>query len=124
MKKTIITLALLMGVSGATFANNHMKIVNVASVVETTDLNLKALSGLKFMLTANKVEQRTTISLLNNNNDVLYSEYADINGDYNKVFDLSNLADGEYRFVLKNGNEKIEKTFEIKTNVERSAIFN
>lgn len=124
MKKIIITFALLMGVSGATFANNDMKIVKVASVTEGAELSLKALKGLKFILSANKVEQRTVISLLNDSKSVLFSEYADTVGDYNKIFDLSNLADGKYTFVVKNGNEQTEKTFEIKTSVKRSAIFN
>lgn len=122
MKKIIITVALLMGVSGATFANNHMKIVKVASITETADLNLKALSGLKFVLSANKVEQRTIISLLDEDKSILFSEYAERNGDYSKIFDLSNLADGQYTFVVTNGSEKNTKTFEIKTSVERSAI--
>lgn len=124
MKKTIITFALLMGVSGATIANNDMKIVKVASLTETADLNLKALSGLKFILSANKVEQRTIISLVNEDKSVLFSEYADTNGDYTKVFDLSNLVDGKYTFVVRNGIEETKKTFEIKTSVERSAILN
>jgi hypothetical protein len=61
---------------------------------------------------------------VNADNEVLFSEYADTNGDYAKIFDLSSLADGKYTFVLRNGSEKSEKTFEIKTNVERSAILN
>lgn len=124
MKKTIITIALMMGVSGATIANNHMKIVNVATVSEAADLNLKALSGLKFVLSASKVEQRTVISLVNAENQTLFSEYADTVGNYAKVFDLSNLADGKYTFVVKSGDVKTEKTLEIKTSVERSVILN
>lgn len=122
MKKTIITFALMMGVSGATIANNDMKIVKVASITEGTELNLKVLNNLKFVLSANKVEQRTIISLLDKEKSVLFSEFADTTGDYSKIFDLSNLVDGKYTFVVRTGGETIEKTFEIKTSVERSVI--
>lgn len=124
MKKVIITFALLMGVSGATFANNHMKVVKVVSITEAADLNIRALSGLKFVLSANNVEQRTIISLIDENKSVLFSDYAYKSGDYSKVFDLSNLADGKYTFVIKNGIEEVKKTLEIKTSVERSATLN
>ena len=113
-----------MGVSGATFANNHMKVVAVASTTEASELNLRALSNLKFVLSANKVGERTIISLLDEDKTVLFRDYANTNGDYTKIFDLSNLADGKYTFVVKNGVEEIEKTLEIKTSVERSATLN
>ncbi|MDP5140700.1 MAG: hypothetical protein NWP83_09570, partial [Spirosomaceae bacterium] len=64
---------------------------------------------------------RMLVSLVNENDEVLFSEYTTVNGDYNKVFNLSNLADGKYAFVLRTGSEKITKEVEIKTTTQRSA---
>lgn len=121
MKRTILAVALMMGVSAATFANNHMKVVVVNNTTTTNDLNITALKGLKFKLSVNDAAKHTLVSLVNENNEVLFSEYAGANGDYSKVFDLSNLADGKYAFVLRTGSEKITKEVEIKTTTQRSA---
>lgn len=122
MKKTIMAVALMMGVSAATIANDDMKIVEVVNF-ETTDLNVKALEGLKFRLSVNNVEKRTLISVVNEDKEVLFSEYAAIDGSYSKVFDLSNLSDGKYSFVLRSGGEKVAKEFQIKTTTKRTAAF-
>lgn len=126
MKKTIMAVALLMGVSAVTtsFANNGMKIVEVVKLTKATDLNITALKGLKFKLSIENAENKTLISLINENDDVLFSEYAATNGDYTKVFDLSNLNDGKYTFEMRTGSERITKSLEIKTNVQRTVDFN
>jgi hypothetical protein len=125
MKNTILAVVLMMGVSAATttaIANDDMKIVEVKNF-EANDLNIIALKGLKFKLSVNNVEKRTLISLVNEEKEVLFSEYAALNGDYSKIFDLSNLTDGKYSFILRTGGDKVTKEFEIKTTTKRSAAF-
>lgn len=120
MKKLFVTVALLMGVSATNFveAKNGLKIVDIAA---STDVNITALAGLKFHLTSDNIQKKTYIALKDNNGTVLFSEYTSKAGSYSKLFDLSNLADGKYTFVVINGVEQVEKPFTISTNVNRSA---
>lgn len=113
MKRTILTLALLIGVSAAStsIANDNLAIVKVIN----SELELKALKGLKFKLTASNLNSKALVEIKNDMGEVLYSEFCGKDENYAKVFNLSYLADGEYSFVIKNGDEKIVKPFTIET---------
>lgn len=126
MKKLILTFAVLMGVSAATttFANNAprfngIKIVEITN--EASELQVKALQGLKFKLTLDNLDKKTYIAIKNAAGEVMYSEYAYKNESFSKVYDLTNLADGEYYFEVITGKEKLIKSFQIATNVNRTA---
>ena len=126
MKKLILTFAVLMGVSAATttFANNAprfngIKIVEITN--EASELQVKALQGLKFKLTLDNLDKKTYIPIKNAAGEVMYSEYAYKNESFSKVYDLTNLADGEYYFEVITGKEKLIKSFQIATNVNRTA---
>lgn len=120
MKNSMLMLATVIGVSLATqtFAND-MRIVALAR--PTSDLQLVALEGMKFKLTADKLENRSYVAIKAANGDVLFSEFVvNRHGRYAKVFDLSLLNDGSYTFVIENGSEKLEKPFVIATEVKRT----
>jgi hypothetical protein len=113
MKRTFLTLALLIGVSAAstTVANDGMAIVNLVG----SELNVKAMKGLKFRLTATNLDQKALVEIKDNTGQVLFTEYCGKDANYAKIFDLSYLADGNYTFVVKNGEETIVKPFTIET---------
>ncbi len=119
MKKSIVLMALLMGVSVAnvSVASDGMAIVNLVN----SDLDVKTLEGLKFKLTATNLQKKTYLTIKDNSGNVLYSEYYN-DGAFVKVFDLSSLPDGKYTFVMESGSESVSKPFEIATSVNRSAV--
>lgn len=122
MKKTMLMLAAVIGVSLATqtFAND-MRIVRFAR--PASDLQLVALEGMKFKLTADKLQNRSYVAIKSQDGAVLFSEFVvNREGRYAKVFDLSMLTDGAYTFVIENGAEKLEKPFVIATEVKRTVI--
>jgi hypothetical protein len=63
--------------------------------------------------------QKTKIYLLDFQNNVLFDERKIGNTKYERFFDFSNLADGEYTFVVELGKDKIKKEFAIRTKTLR-----
>ena len=118
MKKLIITFAVLMGVSAANLAtaSNGLKIVEINA--EAKGLTVKAIEGLKFKLNLSK---KTFISIKNNQGEIFHTEFIVKKDSFSKVFDLSNLPDGNYYFEVITGSEKMTKPFQISTNVNRTA---
>ncbi|MFN3785020.1 MAG: hypothetical protein ACK4R6_13970 [Spirosomataceae bacterium] len=127
MKRTILAIAVLVGVSIAnvSVASNGIKIVDILAAQPVADLQVEALKDLKFKLTVDKLGNKSYIAIKSQaTGEIMYSEFvsnAKANS-YSKVFDLSNLADGNYVFVVENGTEKMEKPFVISTEVKRTAI--
>lgn len=123
MKKTVMTIAMLVGVSAASsvVANNGMKVVEIEALSPAADLNVQALAGLKFRLSFDTIQKKSYIVLKDNKGEVLFTDYPAKTGKYDRVFDLSNLNDGSYSFEVVNGNDKAVKNFEIATKVERTA---
>ena len=122
MKKSFLFIAVLVGVSAAnvSVANNGLKIVDL-TVNASSDLNVKALEGLKFKLTAENLQNKSYITIKNAEGEVVYNEFAGKSEVFSKVYDLSSLPDGNYTFVVNNGKETIEKPFTISTEVKRTA---
>jgi len=121
MKKLILTFAVLMGVSSAnTFANNGMKIVSIETSV--SELNVKTLGGLKFKLSVDNLQNRSYIAIKNEKGEVFHTEYVGKASSFVKVYDLSNLPDGEYFFEVGTGKDKLVKPFEISTTIQRAAL--
>lgn len=121
MKKSFLLLAILVGVSVANVseASNGIKIVELPGI--SSDLNVKALEGLKFKLTVDNLQNKSYITIKNSVGETLYSEFLTKTEVFSKVYDLSGLPDGSYTFVVDNGKETIEKPFEISTEVKRTA---
>ncbi len=113
MKKIIVMLAVLVGVSTANFS--------IAGENNTTKLNveLSSLDNLQFRLVLDQVNTKSTVLIRDYSGAVLYTVSVPKTEKFTKIFDLSNLRDGSYTFQVNNGKEKIEKPFEINTEVKR-----
>ncbi|WP_207505182.1 hypothetical protein [Telluribacter humicola] len=125
MKKTYLILAVLMGVSTANLvvANDETKKVEVRTN-DSEELSIQATKDLKFRLTAQSLPTRAYIAIRNAEGKVLYYEYATKTENISKIFDLSNLEDGTYTFVVETTNGYVAKPFEIKTEVTRTVSAN
>lgn len=121
MKKLILTLAVLVGVSisaNTAFAFDGLKIVTLNTI--ENEVLLKPLAGMKFKLVVANISGKATITIKNENGDVMHTEYASKSEDFSKIFDLSDLTDGNYYFEIANGSEKLVKSFKISTEVKRT----
>ena len=72
------------------------------------------------MIFENTSKQKTKISLVDIENNVFFYDYPTNDSQYVKTFDLSNLIDGEYAFLVELGTEKLKKDFVITTKSFRS----
>lgn len=118
MKKFVISAALLIGLSLSShvYAGTNLPLsFNIPSTV-----TIKAIENVKFKFTALNLDKKSLLEIVDAKGVSVYSEYLGRTAAYSKVFDLSNLPDGAYTFVLSSGGERTEKSFEIKT--ERMAI--
>lgn len=87
----------------------------VASTEKNT-LSVQDLGSLRFKLAfENPSKQKTKISLVDKENNLFFYDYPSNDVQYVKAFDLSNLVDGEYTFVVELGTEKLKKDFVITT---------
>ncbi len=83
---------------------------------EKNSLSVQDLGNLRFKLAfENPSKQKTKISLVDKENNLFFYDYPSNDVQYVKAFDLSNLVDGEYTFVVELGTEKLKKDFVITT---------
>jgi hypothetical protein len=123
MKRTILVAAVVMGVSTANFANAFNINNNTIEVRgdRTIEMSVETFEGLKFKLSVNNLPARSYIAIKSETGEVLYSEYTSGNSEsYLKVFDLSNLLDGKYSFVVETSKGLASKPFSIKTETTRT----
>ena len=123
-KKIMKTLALVLALATATategMAQTKATSGKVSSSDKVSDLSVQDLGSLHFKLAfENPLRQKTKVYLLDKNNDIFFNEYAAGNTQYVRAFDLSNLVDGEYTFVVENGKDKLKKSFVISTKTFR-----
>lgn len=92
----------------------------VSSTEKVSNLSVQDLGSLRFKLAfENPLKQKMKISLVDKENNVFYDDYSVGQTQYVKAFNLANLADGEYTFVVESGKDKITKAFEIRTQTFR-----
>jgi len=121
MKRIILVAAVWMGVSAANLATANT--INPSTEVrtdETVDMNVETFKDMKFKLTIKNLSNRAYIAIKRATGEIMYSEYASKSDSYSKVFDLSNLSDGKYSFVVETGNGNVEKPFTITTETTRT----
>ncbi len=121
MKRIILIAAVWMGVSAAntiTAKNTDRTAIEVREE-GTVNMTVKTYKDMKFRLTVQDLTNRLYIAIKNTAGEVLYSEYARKTENYSKVFDLSNLSDGEYAFVVETDKGRAEKAFLIDTKTTR-----
>ncbi|KAA0989495.1 hypothetical protein [Dyadobacter aurulentus] len=114
MKKTILAIAVLVGVSTANFSVAADKAKEANASIEVV-----AAGELKFKLKLDGVKERSTVAIKDFSGVTVYSTSIPKSESYTKVFDLSNLADGSYTFVISNGSEVSTKPFSISTETKR-----
>jgi hypothetical protein len=123
-KKIMKTLALVLALATATategMAQTKAASGKVSSSDKVSNLSVQDLGSLRFKLAfENPLRQKTQIYLLDKNNDVFFNEYSTGSAQYVRAFNLSNLADGEYTFVVESGKDKLKKEFVITTKTFR-----
>ncbi|WP_435354618.1 hypothetical protein [Emticicia sp. SJ17W-69] len=92
----------------------------ISSSAKVSNLSVENLGSLRFKLAfENPLKQKAKISLVDKENNVFYNDYSVGDAQYVKAFDLTNLADGEYSFVIESGKDKLTKDFVIKTQTFR-----
>lgn len=120
MKKPALVLALVATIVSATategMAQAKAASGKISSTATVTNLSVQDMGSLRFKLAfENPLRQKTKIYLLDKENNVLFDEYTFGNTQYVRAFNLSNLVDGEYTFVVELGTEKLKKDFVITT---------
>jgi len=92
----------------------------ISSTANFTNLSVQDMGSLRFKLAfENPLRQKTKISLIDKDRNVLFDEYMHENTQYVRAFNLSNLSDGEYTFLVESGNDKMKKDFSISTKTLR-----
>ena len=114
MKKVIVTIAVLVGISTFGFSSS-----GEATNTKETSIDLVANNDLKFKLAFDNVKERASLIIKDQFGQVLYSATLPKSDKYSKIFDLSGLLDGSYSFVINNGGEITVKPFEIATETKR-----
>jgi CHU_C Type IX secretion signal domain len=86
-------------------------------------LTVKQVGNLKFkVLIANSQNQLTKIQILDANGNEIYNEKQITDKLNAKLFDLSNLSDGTYTFVVQKGDTIEKQKVNIITQTNRSAL--
>jgi len=114
MKKVILAIAVLVGISTSGFSFSGEVSNNNNSSIE-----LIANSELKFKLALDNVKERASLVIKDQFGQILYSANLPKSENYSKIFDLSGLVDGSYSFVINNGGDVTVKPFEIATETKR-----
>jgi hypothetical protein len=125
MKSLILAIAIIATSASTSFAQTNKGTSNgkVSASEKVANLNVQNLGGLRFKLSfENPTKQKAQIYLVDNNDrTVYYNEYASGDAQYAKAFNLTNLVDGEYTFVVETPTEKVSQSFVIKTQINRGA---
>ncbi len=124
MKKIILVAVVGMSIFATSLSNAQSNPVAAAQTSErgTIDLNVKTYEDMKFRLFVQNLSERSYVAIKRATGEVLYSEYVAKPGAYSKMFDLSNLPDGNYTFVVENSDATAQKAFAIKTETTRSLV--
>jgi hypothetical protein len=123
-KKIMKTLALVLALATAATTEGMAQMKATSTEVSTSDkvsnLGVQDMGNFRFKLTfENPLRQKTQIYLYDKDKNILFNEHSIVNAQYIRAFNLSNLADGEYVFVIETGKEKLTKEFVISTQTLR-----
>ena len=124
MKALIVAIAIIAASASTSFAQANKSTSNgkVSASENVANLNIQNLGSLRFKLSfENPTKQKAQIFLVDKDNTVYYNEYASGDAQYSKAFNLTNLVDGEYSFVVQTPTEKVSQSFVIKTQINRGA---
>lgn len=120
MKALAIVLGLALTATTEGMAQTKAASGKISSSDKVTNLTVQDLGSLRFKLTfENPLRQKTQIYLLDKDNNVFFNEYSTGDAQYIRAFNLSDLADGEYTFIVETGKDKLKKDFVISTQTFR-----
>ena len=122
-KNILKALAIVLTLATATtegFAQTKTASGKVSSSEKVSNLSVQELGNFRFKLAfENPLKQKAKISLVDNENNEFYKDYSVGDAQYVKAFDLNNLSDGNYTFVVESGSDKLTKEFVIRTQTFR-----
>jgi predicted component of type VI protein secretion system len=122
MKALVVAIAIIASSASTSFAQTSTTNGKVSASEKVANLNVQNLGGLRFKLSfENPTKQKAQIYLVDKDNAVYYQEYASGDAQYTKAFNLTNLVDGEYTFVVQTPTEKVTQNFVIRTQINRGA---
>lgn len=120
MKALAIVLGLALTATTEGMAQTKAASGKISSSDKVTNLTVQDLGSLRFKLTfENPLRQKSQIYLLDKDNNIFFNEYSTGDAQYIRAFNLSDLADGEYTFVVETGKDKLKKDFVISTQTFR-----
>ncbi len=122
MKALVVAIAIIATSASTSFAQTSTSTGKVSAAEKVANLNVQNLGSLRFKLSfENPTKQKAQIYLVDKDNVVYYQEYASRDAQYTKAFNLTNLVDGEYTFVVETPTEKVTQNFVIRTQINRGA---
>jgi len=103
IKKSLLLLAMVLA-GGSVLASGDM---NLNLIPVKNDEALMAISS--------TVPNRFEVEIQNNNGDVIYKHTANSPSEkYEKVFELEDLDNGPYLLIVRDNNEEIDRTFNLR----------
>ncbi len=117
MKKLLIIMTVLLGITNVSKATDSTKIEKSAAAGE---LDVKPINGLRFILKIENVDQSAYIEIKDNKGTIYHTEFTAKNQSFVKVYNLSNLPDGEVFFTVTKGKDVLSKSFIIETEIKRN----
>ncbi|MFN3850731.1 MAG: hypothetical protein ACK4NY_14955 [Spirosomataceae bacterium] len=122
MKSVVLAIGIA-AISNATFAQSKLEkdVTPVEASATEAKARIEEVGQLKFkVLVSNPSKQKTAILLRDEEGNVLFSQY--LNSSYNRTFDLNNLSDGKYKFIVIAGRERLNREFTIETKTSRTIL--
>ena len=123
--KTLVKTIAIAALTAMTFISNATD-TNVAPTKATTFAVgiYQSVNTLKVNIMIEKEEGKALlVELKDKNGEILASERVGKNDKlYHAKFDMSELEDGKYTFVITKGDEKVVKEFELSTKTDRKIV--
>lgn len=119
-KRNAMALAIILASFGSVSANVNYTITNEDP---SQNITIKQIGNLKFkVVLAESDALLATVKIIDENGNEIYSESVATTRLNTKLYDLSNLTDGTYTFVLKAGKKVEKQKVYISTQINRSAL--
>ncbi|MGL4632521.1 MAG: hypothetical protein ACRCVT_15065 [Leadbetterella sp.] len=125
MKKTIIKGLLLatgfVTINATTQGMPNLPILSTDNPVITESFaKVESIGNLRFRLIfLNPNQKKTSITIYDDKGNLVFDDYVGSEKQYMKIFDLSNLSDGQVVFKVDNVEKSFQKEFEIFTESNR-----
>lgn len=122
-KNIIKVLAVVLTLATATTEGMAQNVATgKVSSLAASNLSVQDMGGLRFKLAfENPLKQKTKVTIVDKENTVFFNDYPTPTAQYVKAFNVSDLADGDYTFIVETGTEKMKKDFVIRTQSFRGA---